>query len=348
MKDIKKMELPRQVIMGPEVLEDTSEIVRDIGLGGRGFLVADETTYEIAGRKIEETLRKSKINAEHSTISKADKKTVDNIRRKAESYDFLMGVGGGKCIDVAKSTSFKEDKPFISVPTAASHDGISSSRASIKGRGKKTSVKARPPIAVIADTQIISDSPSRLTAAGCGDMIANYTAVLDWKLARKKKNERYSEYASALSKMSAKLVAKNAETINEGKEEGARKIVKALISSGVAMSIAGTSRPASGSEHLFSHALDKIAPNPALHGEQCAVGSIMMTKLHKKDWKSTKESLKKVKCPTNAEELGIEKEYIIEALRTAHEIRPERYTILGEGLDKKEAIDLARETEVIG
>lgn len=347
MKESKRMELPRQVWMGPEVLEKISKTCRSLSLGRRGYLVADEQTYEIAGKEIEDSLSKEDIYTDYSLITRADMKTVKEVQKASADFDFLIGIGGGTCIDVAKSASFNENKPFISVPTAASHDGISSSRASIKGGGKSTSVQAQAPLAIIADTLVIRDSPSRLTASGCGDMIANYTAVLDWDFAKREKGEPYSEYASALSRMSAKLVAENAKAIREGTEESARKIVKALISSGVAMSIAGSSRPASGSEHLFSHALDNLAPEPALHGEQCAVGSIMMMKLHEKDWKSKREALKTLGCPTNSEELGIDPEYIIEALTTAHKIRPERYTILRDGISRERAKELAEETGVI-
>ncbi len=178
-------------------------------------------------------------------------------------------------------------------------------------------------------------------------MIANYTAVLDCELSKKEKDEEYSEYAAALSRMSAELVERNVEVIKNGTEEGARKIVKALISSGVAMSIAGSSRPASGAEHLFSHALDKIAPEPALHGEQCGVGSIMMMKLHGRDWKPKKEALETVGCPTNSRELGIDPKYIVKALTIAHEIRPGRYTVLRNGLTEEKAEKLAEETGVI-
>lgn len=347
MKKSKRMELPREVWMGPQVLEKVPETCQHLNLNDKGHLVADEKTYEIAGEKVAESLSEIDINVTHSLVSKADTETVEKVLENSGDSNFLIGVGGGTCIDVAKSASFKSEKPFISIPTAASHDGISSSRASIKGGGKSTSVQAQPPLAVIADTLIIRDSPSRLTAAGCGDMIANYNAVLDWNLAQKEKEESYSEYAAALSKMSAKLVVKNAEVIKEGTEESARKIVKALISSGVAMSIAGSSRPASGSEHLFSHALDQIAPEPALHGEQCAVGAIMMLKLHEEDWKSIREALETLGCPTNAAELEIDPEHIIEALTQAHEIRPERYTILREGLSRSKAEELAEETDVI-
>lgn len=347
MKEPKRMELPREVWMGPHVLQKTSGTCRRLSLGSKGYLVADEQTYEIAGKEIEESLSKANIQAERSLISRADAETVEKVQKGSENSDFLLGVGGGTCIDVAKFASFKGGKPFISVPTAASHDGISSARASIKGGEKPTSVQAQAPLAIVADTLVIRDSPSPLTAAGCGDMIANYTAVLDWDLARREKEEYYSEYAAALSRMSAKLVAENAGVIKEGSEESARKIVKALISSGVAMSIAGSSRPASGSEHLFSHALDQTASEPALHGEQCAVGSIMMMNMHGEDWESMREALKTVGCPTNSQELGIDPESIIEALTKAHEIRPERYTILRDGIGEKEAKELAEETEVI-
>ena len=127
-----------------------------------------------------------------------------------------------------------------------------------------------------------------------------------------------------------------------------KQVVKALISSGMAISIAASSRPASGSEHKFSHALDMVAPKPALHGEQCGVGTIMMMYLHGGNWESIRDALKIVKAPTTAEELGIEPEYIIEALKIAHTIRKDRYTILGDrGLTDEAARKLASNTGVI-
>lgn len=347
MKEPKRMELPREVWMGPKVLGEASKTCEKLSLGEKGHIISGGRTFEIAGKKVRESLSEVGFEISYSLIEEADQETVGRVLEESEGSDFLLGVGGGTCIDVAKFASFKKEQSFVSVPTAASHDGISSSRASIKGEEGSTSVQAQAPVAVIADTIIIRDSPYRLMAAGCGDMIANYTAVLDWELAREEQGEYLSEYASALSRMSAKLVAGNAEVIKKATEESARKIVKALISSGVAMSIAGTSRPASGSEHLFSHALDQIVPEPALHGEQCGVGSIMMMKLHGKDWKSTRKALRTVGCPTNAQELGIEPVYIIEALTKAHEIRPDRYTILRDGLSEVESEELAKETGVI-
>jgi len=114
------------------------------------------------------------------------------------------------------------------------------------------------------------------------------------------------------------------------------------------MSIAGSSRPCSGSEHLFSHALDQLAPKPALHGEQCGVGTIMMARLHNINWRQIRDTLKRVDAPTTAEDLGVEPEHVIEALVRAAEIRPDRYTILDERTLTKDAAEkLAKTTGVI-
>ncbi len=168
-----------------------------------------------------------------------------------DHISLVLGVGGGKVIDVAKLASTRSGINFISVPTAASHDGIASPRASIKNKGGSVSLPAESPIGVIADTKIISKAPFRLLAAGFGDIISNHTAVLDWKLAHRLLNEDFSDSAAALSLMTAKMTMKSADAIKGGLIESAELVVKALISSGMAISIGGTSRPASGSEHKF-------------------------------------------------------------------------------------------------
>jgi len=234
------------------------------------------------------------------------------------------------------------------VPTTASHDGIASPFASLKGLDKPYSRTAQAPMAILADTDVILQAPYRSVASGCGDVIAKLTAVRDWRMAHLVTKEYYGEYAASLALMSATLVMKNAGAIRPGEEEGVRVLLEALISCSVAMSIAGNSRPCSGSEHLFSHALDLVAPKPAMHGEQCGVGTIMMAYLHKRDWKPIRATLQKVGAPTTAEELGIESEHIIEALLKARAIRPERYTILDEKrLNHESAKKIAKITGVI-
>jgi len=130
-------------------------------------------------------------------------------------------------------------------------------------------------------------------------------------------------------------------------DESAKIVVKALISSGVAMSIAGSSRPASGSEHKFAHAMNRIAPGRALHGELCGLGTIMMMYLHGGDWEMIRGALVQVGAPTTASQLGLNAEQVIEALISAHKIRPDRYTILDTGLNSKAAARAAEATGII-
>lgn len=333
------MELPREVLLGEDLKGEALNVARRLKLPEKALILYGPKTREIAGRDVEKNLKRE-FDVRGVLIKEASMEEVERVERKVrdENAGWIIAVGGGSIIDVAKLASFRVDVPFISFPTTASHDGIASANASIKDLGMKTSMKARPPVAVIADVKVIKTAPYRYLAAGVGDMISNLTAVKDWQLAHKIRGEYYSEYAASLSLMSAKMVIKNANIIRLGNEESVRKVIKGLISSGVAMSIAGSSRPASGAEHLFSHALDAIAPKPALHGEQCGVGTIIMAYLHGLKWERIRETLKKVGAPTNAYELGIDPEYIVEALTVAHKIRPERYTILGkDGLTREAA-----------
>jgi glycerol-1-phosphate dehydrogenase [NAD(P)+] len=344
------MELPRKVVVGVNILENVGRICKKMGFPSKALVVTGPKTYRIAGKTVIDALKDSGFEVENQTVGEVTDNLITKVEKKVleAGSSVVFGVGGGRIIDLAKYVSAKAKIPFVSVPTSASHDGISSPQASLKNLGSPISVKAQAPAAIIADIQIIANSPFRLTASGCGDILAKFTATRDWLLAHNLKNEYYGDYAANLALMSAKLVAKNVNLIREGSVEGIRIVVEALISCGVAMSIAGSSRPCSGSEHLFSHALEIIAPNHGLHGERCGLGTIMMAYLHRLNWKKIKGVLRKIGAPTTAEELNITSDHVVEALTIAHKIRPERYTILGEkGLTREAAKNLAKITGVI-
>ena len=341
----RSMVLPRIVVTGPGVLEQLPAVIAELDLPERGLIVCDSNTLKIAGRQVNEYLEIGGHQMKKIVVEGANSQELLRVEDAVDGIDFLIGVGGGRPIDLAKQAGFNKNIPFVSIPTAASHDGFGSARSSIRQAGRKTSMQAIPPIAVVADTTIISRAPSRLLAAGVGDIVSNQTAVLDWRLDGQKAD--YSEYAAALSEMAAQLVEDGIEKVASGTEEGVRLVVKALISSGVAMSIAGTSRPASGGEHKFSHWLDANSDNPALHGEQCGLGSIVTMYLHGGDWEKIRDTLMAVDAPINSKGLGMDDGMVLTAFIKSKEIRPQRTTILDKST-QTQIEEAALATGVIG
>jgi glycerol-1-phosphate dehydrogenase [NAD(P)+] len=345
----KTMIFPRDVRVGHGVLEELGDVLHDLAVRENVLLVSGQHTRVLAGERAMDIVRKAGYDASLVTIHGAtlqDVAAVEVEGRKAKPQ-VVMGVGGGSVIDVAKLAAHRLGVPYVSVPTSASHDGITSPRASIKEERGNASKQASTPMAIVADTEIIARAPYRMLTAGCADAISNSTAVLDWKLASRLRGEEYSSFAAVLAETASDMIIRSADVIRPGLEESAWLVVKSLIVSGVSMSVAGNSRPASGSEHMFSHTLDQLAPGSAYHGEQVGIGAIMMMYLHGGDWRGIRDALHKVGAPTTAAQLGVPKEVVVEALVRAHLNRPDRYTILGDkGLSREAAQDLVRVTGV--
>ncbi len=341
------IKLPRNVVVGHGVVDELRATIDDLHLTGEPLIITSPTPDELAGDRV----RAQVPNAETIVVEEASFESIERVCKAAQGQqaDYLIGLGGGKPIDIAKMAADDLNCGLVSVPTAASHDGIVSGRGSVPDGDSRHSVAADPPLAVLADTEVMAQAPWELTTAGCADIISNYTAVQDWRLANRLKNVEYSEYAGALSEMTAEMLVDNADSIRPNLEESAWIVVKALVSSGVAMSIAGSSRPASGAEHLISHQLDRIAPGQALHGHQVGVASIMTEYLHTGNsgrWRAIRDALNQLGAPTTAAELGVSDDDLLEAMTTAHEIR-DRYTILGNGVSLDAAYQTAAVTGVI-
>lgn len=273
----------------------------------------------------------------------------------------IIAAGGGRVMDIIKVVSHFSKIPWISLPTSASHDGFSSPfinfilRGAIKDMEKKFgNFDSSSPLAIVGDTNLISKSPYKHLISGVGDLIAKLTAVKDWQLAMRLRGEYYDEYAATFGRVSARIVEEGYSLISQGTEPGVRLVTKALGNSGVAMSIAGNSRPASGCEHLISHYLDYLSVkenrfdnSKSSHGFQVGLGTVIGMYLHGGDWKKILSILSAVKHPTNFQELGIDRDILVETLMNAHTIRPERYTILGDGLTKKAAMNVIDATGVV-
>jgi len=347
---IHAINLPRFVIVGSGVIPKVKEVLLRLNVEDQVLLISGENYTREPASLVKDSVEELGLTIHSIGVREASPAGVETVeaRIRETGASMVISVGGGKTIDVAKLASNKQNIPFISVPTSAAHDGISSPIASIKGANGSLSVMAQPPVALLADTDIIEKSPRRFTISGCGDIIAKYTAVRDWGLAHRLRGEYYGDYAASLALMSAELVHENIDLVARGLDAGIRVVIEALISCGYAMCIAGSSRPCSGSEHLFSHALDRICAGGALHGEKCGVGTILMMYLHGGDWRSIRDVLERVGAPTTAKQIGVTDEQLVEALTISHTMRPDRYTILGDkGITPEAARDLARLTGVI-
>ena len=342
------MELPRLIIVGEKNINDIGSFLKSLKNIKKVSLVSGNNVKKIVQSKIESSLSASKIQMVWHLAETNDKRSIQQIEQNVgkSKSELIVGVGGGRSVDIAKIIGFNLDLPFVSIPTSASHDGIASPFVSIKGN-KPHSLVATAPLGVFVDVDIIKKAPKKLLASGCGDLIAKITAVRDWQLGRDKTGEYYGRYSADLALMSAKILMEHSSRFSK-KGLDVREVVEALISAGVASCIAGSSRPCSGAEHLFSHAVDKLEPGIGLHGEKCGIGAIMIAKLQGQDWKKIVKTLKSVGAPTTAKEIGLKSEVLAKALTIAQSLRPERYTILKEvNMNENKAINLAKSTKVL-
>lgn len=292
--------------------------------------VSDENIDKMFGHRIKPVIEKYGILKEHLV----DNNTIEYAmsiagRIIATDIQFIVGLGGGKVLDICKYAAYISKTKFISIPTIVSNDGIASPIAVLKRQdGKPKSLGCAIPYALFVDISVIMNSPVKYIKAGIGDTLSNFTALYDWKLACNANKETMKDLAylmssTALDTLLNCIFAKmNYSFI--------KNLVQSLVMSGIAMDFAGTSRPCSGAEHLFSHALDYYAKQPNLHGFQVALGSIVMAKLQKQNYTFLLTYLKHFDVDIHPKTLQISKEDFILCMHKAKSLRPDKYTILDE------------------
>jgi glycerol-1-phosphate dehydrogenase [NAD(P)+] len=197
-----------------------------------------------------------------------------NVRKETSA---VIGLGGGKALDVAKYVAFLGRLPYYAVPTSLSNDGFSSPQSSLTVGGRRKSLAAALPSAVVVDLDVCKDAPRPLWLSGIGDPAAKLTAIFDWKLAFHRVGEPVDDFAALLSDATVYqfLATPSFDA------QGAQLLASSLMFNGIAMEICGSSRPASGSEHLISHALDATSARPRLHGLQVGVATYLMSLVQK-------------------------------------------------------------------
>lgn len=357
---MQEIHVPRRVAFGPNAVQRISSVCKDVGIEKIKIYSGNTYTKSIASNIIIPEM--DDLEVSHSVFP--DSVDLEYLHSQASAISGtrtnLMAIGGGKIIDFVKVIASLSQTEYMAVPTNASHDGFSSPyvnfilREKIAKEEKKQkfpSIAPVSPIAIVGDTSLISQAPKESLQAGVGDILAKWVAVRDWKLAHRLKGENFDIYAATFSEMTANMVEEGVKSLGRFffSEEGTRVLIKALGSSGVAMCIAGSSRPASGSEHLVSHALDKLSYNsefPVSHGHRTGLISMIMMYLHGGDWKRIRNVLVGVGAPISLKEIGFDRDVLLEAMLEAHKIRPERYTILAEGLTKQAAVNAIEKTGI--
>ena len=197
------MELPTKVLIGDGVISRLGEFLRDSAGEKRVVVSAGSNVTSKVEGSVDSALGKKPTWVR---VTAADMDNVRAVMSAAAGAGCIVGVGGGKSVDVGKLAAFRLRLPFYSVPTSASHDGISSPFASLKGLDRPYSIMAKPPVGILADIDIISSAPRRLLASGCGDLVSKLTAVKDWQLAYRVTGEYYGGYSASLALMSASVV----------------------------------------------------------------------------------------------------------------------------------------------
>jgi len=343
-----RFRLPSHVVVEEGALDRLPEVLEVLGCR-KLLLVTDENVWRLLGSGVEGVLRGS-AELIVSFARGSGYSSVGTVRAVIAERDpcAVAGLGGGRPIDVAKYAAHLEGLPFVSVPTALSHDGFASPIVALKDeQGNPVSLFTKPPAAVIVDLSVVSRAPRRLLASGAGDILAKLTSVADARLAQREVGERIPEAALEMAEAAYRILASCIGELARWSGEGVRLLAEAGLLAGMAMAVAGSSRPCSGSEHLFSHALDKLFPGrDSLHGEQVGVGAVVAAYLHDLDWEGLRESLRRVGAPTTVTELGVTPEQAAQALELAPKLR-ERYTILHKlRLSREEAARALREAGV--
>lgn len=370
MSNVKELPFFEQLVLESGALGKVAPFLREKGCR-RVLLAADANTYEAAGKELERQLRETGM--EPSLCLLTPDKTGDVVADEASIVELqlaiepgmtesIIAVGSGTIHDIVRFAAHRCGVPFISVPTAPSVDGFTSSGAPLIIRGLKKTVPAVQPTAIFADLTILMKAPQPLVAAGFGDMLGKYTSLFDWKFSHLTGGEPYNEQAALITERALATCVRHAREIGERTEEGITVLMTALIESGIAMLLFGQSHPASGAEHHLSHYWEmeylRRGNRALLHGAKVGVACAEISRLYHdaaergvypsgepealrqhgevvRSWladvpseAAIRELLALAGGPSSREELGIDDELLASSLREAHLVRTNRHTLL--------------------
>ncbi len=345
---IHRIDIPAIMEVNSSILENVGSYVERAGIS-RVIVLFGEGIRELFGEKIISSIKNKTTLSLLETYDFDDitiEKLIPNAFSIPSKADAVIGVGGGKVLDTAKYIAFLNNLPFISIPTSTSNDGFSSSGCSLVINGKRTSVHAAMPFGIIVDLAVIKNAPVKFIYSGLGDIVSKISAVFDWYFEERNNAARVDDFAAMLAKKSVNSIVRMPYT-NITEQFFLKEMVDSLTMSGIAMEIAGSSSPASGSEHLISHALDKILDKPQLHGIQVGIATYLMSLVQQHRFERVEKFLGDTGFFDHVATLGMEAEAFEKAIDIAPSIKPNRYTFIHVEENRNRAKELLRSNEIL-
>lgn len=317
-----------KLTVGRNAIGKIAGLLRDNHISGKLLYVSDPVVDKLYGGLIRSQLSQCGTVKEelvdYNSISYAM-----NLAERVIATDIscIVGMGGGKVLDVCKYAAYISKCPLLSIPTTMANDGIASPIAVLKRKDDlPKSLGCAVPTMIVIDTELVAKGPVELIKAGIGDTISNYMALLDWEYACEKGKDIMNGYAFIMSKTSLDALLQTEYT--EICPAFIDVLANSLVLSGIAMDFAGSSRPVSGSEHLFSHALDYYCKTKNLHGLQVALGTVAVLRLIGRDDSVVLRYLKRFRVDVNPAHMGISCEDFVLCMQKATSMRTNRYTYL--------------------
>ena len=275
------------VEIGSGYTAKAGEILADAGFPKNLLLVADDNTMRVSAGLLESlagagfTVSRKLI---YNDMKYAKIEQLREVEALAGEVEGIISVGTGSLNDLCRVASFELNKKFCIFATAPSMDGFASDTAPIIENEFKTSWQARQPMVIIADTKILAKAPVELKSAGFGDMVAKYLGILEWRIANMLIDEYYCPAVAQITLDALEKCCSRADKVTADDEESAGAIMEALVLSGLAMKLAGCSRPASGAEHVVSHFWEcyKLARGiwPEFHGKKVGVATVFLNRIY--------------------------------------------------------------------
>ena len=253
------------------------------------LLISDPETELVAGQELRAALQRRRIKLEHYLLASNPSATdslVEKIQSASQGKALIISVGSGTINDLGKFAADRNRIDYWTLPTAPSMNGYTSSITAIKVKGVKQTLPAAPPKRIYVIPQVIQQAPLKLRQAGFCDVLAKVVSDVDWQCESLLQSGSYCGLPAALMTTVEKSYSEHPEKIGRGDEAAVLGLFNGLLLSGVAMSLAGSSAPASGGEHLVSHFWDMREPltgrEPELHGLQVGVGIILSTACYRR------------------------------------------------------------------